>query len=86
MPDEVSAIDCTSALRQLWDYLDSELNDTRMGEVRHHLETCEHCFQNADFSRRFLDALIGARERQVLPAVVRSQVMAALAQAGLPAS
>lgn len=85
MPDDVRAIDCKSALRQLWDYLDSELDEPRMSEVRHHLETCEHCFQNADFSRRFLEALNGARRRQVLPLVVRSQVMAALTEVGFPA-
>jgi hypothetical protein len=39
-PDNVRAIDCQTAVRQLWDYLDEELDDQRMGEVKRHLDSC----------------------------------------------
>lgn len=81
-PDIVREIDCRTAVRQLWDYLDEELDEQRMNEVRKHLETCRHCLPHAEFGRRFLHALNGARERHVMPPAMRSQVMAALAQAG----
>jgi anti-sigma factor (TIGR02949 family) len=82
MSDETRAIDCRTAVRQLWDYLDSELDDARMDEVRHHLETCSHCLPHAQFGTRFLKALNTVRDRQVMPSAVRSQVIAALGDAG----
>lgn len=85
MPDNVRAIDCQTAVRQLWDYLDEELDDQRMHEVERHLDTCSHCLPHAEFGRRFLEALGRVRECHVMPPTVRSQVMAALSAAGFPA-
>ncbi|HEY5546318.1 MAG TPA: zf-HC2 domain-containing protein, partial [Gemmatimonadaceae bacterium] len=75
-------IDCQTAVRQLWDYLDEELDDKRMVEVRQHLATCKHCLPHAEFGRKFIQALSRARERHVMPSAVRSQVIAALGAAG----
>ena len=85
MPDDIPAIDCRSAVRQLWDYLDEELDDARMAEVHHHLETCGDCLPHAEFGRRFIDALSQARARHVMPPAVRGQVMAALSDDGFTA-
>ena len=82
MPDEIHAIDCQTAVRQLWDYLDEELDDRRMSEVRQHLESCSHCLPHAEFGARFIQALSSARDRHEMPPAVRSQVMAALNEAG----
>lgn len=82
MPDGIREIDCQSAVRQLWDYLDGELDDQRMVEVRHHLLTCKKCLPHAEFGRRFIQALSRARERHVMPPAVRKQVMSALTEAG----
>ena len=82
MPDEVRSIDCRSAVSKLWDYLDQELDDVRMREVQQHIESCAACLPHADFGKRFLQALKGARARHLTPPAVRSQVMAALAADG----
>jgi len=82
MPEEIHAIDCQTAVRQLWDYLDEELDDRRMSEVRQHLESCSHCLPHAEFGTRFIQALSSARERHEMPPDVRPQVMAALNEAG----
>jgi anti-sigma factor (TIGR02949 family) len=82
MPDEIRSIDCTDAVRQLWDYLDNELDDQRMVEVRQHLLTCKACLPHAEFGRRFIQAVSRARERHVMPPGVRNQVLSALASAG----
>ena len=82
MPDGIREIDCLSAVRQLWDYLDAELDDQRMVEVRHHLLNCKECLPHAEFGRRFIQALSRARERHVAPPAVRDQVMSALTEAG----
>lgn len=86
MPDDVRSIDCESAVRKLWDYLDGELDERRMNEVRYHLETCQACLPHADFGQRFLAALRDARTRRLMPPAVRSQVMSALSQAGFSVS
>lgn len=83
MPDEPLNIDCRTAVQRLWDYLDDELDDQRMVEVRHHLANCRECFAHAEFGRRFIQALSRARERHVMPSAVRTQVMQALKAAGL---
>ena len=82
MPDEIREIDCQTAVRQLWDYLDGELDDARMVEVRQHLLTCKSCLPHAEFGRRFIQALSRAREHHVMPPEVRNQVMASLTDAG----
>jgi anti-sigma factor (TIGR02949 family) len=85
MPDNVREIDCQTAVRQLWDYLDAELDDQRMSEVERHLETCSHCLPHAEFGRRFLEALGRVRDRHVMPPAARSQVLATLSAAGFSA-
>ena len=82
MPDEIGSIDCTTAVQRLWDYLDQELDETRMAEVRRHLESCRSCLPHADFDRRFLEALGRVRELHLMPPAAKSHVMAALSEAG----
>ena len=83
MAEEIRSIDCKMAVQQLWDYLDEELDDRRMAEVRQHLESCRNCLPHADFDRRFLEALARVGELHLMPAEARRQVMAALADDGL---
>ncbi|HEY5545597.1 MAG TPA: zf-HC2 domain-containing protein [Gemmatimonadaceae bacterium] len=85
MPDNIRAIDCQNAVRQLWDYLDAELDDQRMTEVKQHLDTCRHCLEHAEFGQRFIQALKRVRDRHVMPSAVRSQVIAVLSAAGFSA-
>jgi anti-sigma factor (TIGR02949 family) len=75
-------IDCLTAVRQLWDYLDAELSEERMAAIRRHLTGCERCLPHHDFARRFLDALSATREDQRMPPDVRARVMHLLADAG----
>ena len=82
MPDEIRSIDCRTAVSKLWDYLDAELDDQRMRELERHLEECKDCLPHADFGRRFLQALNGARQRNLMPPALRAQVMSALAADG----
>jgi anti-sigma factor (TIGR02949 family) len=82
MPDEIRAIDCRTAVQRLWDYLDQELDDARVREIRQHLESCRECLQHADFDHRFLEALGRVRELHLMPPEAKAHVMAALTQAG----
>lgn len=82
MPNETRHIDCTMALKQLWDYLDQELTEDRMSEVRQHLTQCQRCFPHADFAKRFLDALQSTREEHPMPAEVKVRVLQRLSDTG----
>jgi anti-sigma factor (TIGR02949 family) len=82
MPDDMREIDCRSAVRQLWDYLDGELDDERMAQVQRHLESCQRCLPHETFGRRFLEALHASRLRQLMPPEVRAHVLSALGEAG----
>ena len=82
MHNDVHDIDCPSALKQLWDYLDHELTDERMAEVGKHLTSCQRCLPHHDFARRFLDALRSTREEKLAPVELRATVMRKLSESG----
>lgn len=82
MPDGIREIECLATVRLLWDYLDSELDETRMREVEHHLAACQACLPHAVFGQRLLDALHAIRDRHAMPPTVRAEVVAALRAAG----
>ena len=48
-------IDCETVMRQLFDYLDDEVNATASAEIKHHLHDCRSCFSRVEFE----DALKG---------------------------
>jgi len=50
-------IDCETAVRRLWDFLDGRLPDIPRAEVETHLATCERCPPHFDFARTMRGAL-----------------------------
>jgi len=76
-------MDCEQAVRELWDYLDGELTEEQMAEVRAHLKACRGCFPHFDFERAFLEALAKSKEEQAAPDELRRKVVAKLRKAGL---
>jgi len=82
VPNAVPDIDCLTAIRQLWDYLDQELTPDREAMVRQHLQKCARCLPHHDFARHFLDAVHATREEHLMPPEVKRRVMDVLAEAG----
>jgi len=82
MPNEVRPIDCRIAMQRLWDFLDEELTEDRMAEVRRHLDTCEQCLPHHEFAQRFLKAMQASRAEQLMPPEVRRKVLRKLVEAG----
>ena len=76
-------MDCEQVVRQLWDYLDGELTDDRMTEMRAHLKACRGCFPHFDFERELLDAIAKSKLEQSAPEDLRRKVLAKLRKAGL---
>ncbi len=75
-------MDCTAAMRQLWDYLDGELTEERMAAVRAHLDRCGGCLPYADFERAFLEALSGCKSKECAPEALRRRIFERLREAG----
>lgn len=83
MASSVPALNCTDAMRQLWDYLDHELTEDRMEAVRRHLESCSDCLPHHDFERAFLVAVAATKRTGASPPGLRVKVMDALRRQGL---
>ena len=51
------AIECETAVRRLWDYVDGRLPRVAFDEVRAHLSTCSPCTSCFAFARAMKDSL-----------------------------
>ncbi len=79
---EREPIDCRTAVQQLWDYLDHELDAKRMAEVTAHVERCAECGEHFQFARTFLSALSASRSDVPDARALRSRVVEALQREG----
>lgn len=75
-------LDCSAAMRQLWDFLDQELTAERMAAMRAHLAICKPCQSHVDFERAFLDAVARIRQERPVSSDLRARVMDALRKEG----
>lgn len=57
---KVREIDCDEVMRQLFDYLDDEVNITAHDEIHHHIEECRSCFSRVEFERQLKNRIQGA--------------------------
>lgn len=60
--DDGRRMQCEEALRLLATYLDGELDQGEESAVRHHLETCRHCFSRAEFEKKLRNHLEELRQ------------------------
>ena len=83
-PDAVpSAIDCATAVRRLWDYLDGRLTAAAHAEVEAHLATCEKCPPHFEFAQRMKASLAASAAPAISSdddARLRDRVRGALAR------
>jgi len=61
-PTPSPAIDCETAVRRLWDYLDGRLPAMSHGEVEAHLASCELCPPHFAFAADMRKALAASSE------------------------
>lgn len=64
---------CDEVIAQLWAYLDGELTDETMAEMREHLDLCSCCFPQFDFQKAFL-SLLKRNAAQPVPPDVRREL------------
>ncbi len=78
-------VDCSAALAKLFDFLDGELDESLESRLKAHVASCKHCFEVADFERRFLEVLQTARDEEKCPRALRERIVSTLRTEGLGA-
>jgi mycothiol system anti-sigma-R factor len=67
-------IDCREAVRRMWAYLDHELAAQPVSEFEAHLETCQRCCGELEFSRH-LRAMVAEKDGAApVPQEFRSRI------------
>ena len=69
--------DCIEVLREVYVYLDGELNDERRTAIRQHLDDCPPCGEAFEFEHE-LRALIAHRCREQVPESLRRRIAVAI--------
>ena len=72
------ALDCLSVVRELWDYLDGELDAGRWEVIRAHLATCTGCHDHVEFCRSFLTHVSATPADEAEVSALRERVVVAL--------
>jgi len=71
-------LDCGTAMRMLWDFLDGHLAKADDAAVRAHMDRCSHCFPHAQFGELVLKAVAAQRTEPESSNSVRESVLARL--------
>jgi anti-sigma factor (TIGR02949 family) len=74
-------IDCTEAVRRMWAYLEHELDATPGAEFEVHLETCQRCCGELEFSRHLREVVAEGEGATPVPPELRSRIEILLAGA-----
>ncbi len=82
--DDSAIMDCGTAVRMLWDYLDGNLGAREVAAIHAHVNRCSHCFSHADFGQVVIDAVAQVRQSQEFdaPTGLRERVIARLRAEG----
>lgn len=57
---KVREIDCDEVMRQLFDFLDDEVDVAAHDEIHQHIEECRSCFSRVEFERQLKERIQGA--------------------------
>jgi len=77
-------IDCREAVSRMWAYLAHELPVKPVAEFEAHLETCQRCCGELEFSRHLRELVADTDTAPPLPPELRSRVENLLADAEMP--
>jgi anti-sigma factor (TIGR02949 family) len=72
-------IDCTEAVRRMWAYLEHELDAKPVAEFEVHLETCQRCCGELEFSRHLRQVAAAGEGATPMPPELRSRIETLLA-------
>lgn len=61
----VREIDCDEVMRQLFDFLDGEVDETAEHEIHHHIDECRSCFSRVEFERILKERIRAGKDEPV---------------------
>jgi anti-sigma factor RsiW len=67
-------LSCHDVVKELWDYLDSEVAPERWEAIREHLATCAGCHAHVEFCRTFLAKVDATSIAEAEVAVTRTRI------------
>ena len=76
-------IDCPEAVRRMWAYLDHSLERGPVEEFETHLEACQRCCGELEFSRHMKE-MVAAKGSETLPDPLRRRIELLLEGGDLP--
>lgn len=74
-------IDCREAVSRMWAYLGRDLALKPVAEFEAHLETCQRCCGELEFSRHLREAVAEGEGATTMPPELRSRIEILLAGA-----
>jgi mycothiol system anti-sigma-R factor len=77
-------IDCREAVRRMWAYLEHELAAQPVSELEAHLETCQRCCGELEFSRHLREMVAEKEGAPAMPPELRSRIEILLTNADGP--
>jgi anti-sigma factor RsiW len=80
-----SLIDCETAARALYDYLDGRLPHATRQAVQHHIDVCSKCAGHFRFARRVLELIPSAMPLDADSRALRLKVIESLRAEGFTA-
>jgi len=75
-------VDCGHVIRNIWDWLDGELDQGQLLAIREHLAVCVGCRGHMDFAQSFLAHVHEPPREAAEVAVLRTRIRTALRSAG----
>ncbi|GAB6901507.1 mycothiol system anti-sigma-R factor [Kineosporia succinea] len=72
--------DCSKVLDQVYEYLDGEMGEAEIAQIRVHLEECSPCLQQYDLDVA-LKALVRRCCQETAPADLRDRIMIKITEA-----
>ena len=74
-------IACAEAVKQLWDYLDDAVEESKREMIEEHLAFCRRCCGELEFAEE-LRGFMSSHAQEELPADVRARLAATLEELG----
>ena len=71
--DDTREIDCDEVMRQLFDFLDGEVDETAEHEIHHHIDECRSCFSRVEFERVLKDRIRASKD-EALPESLQDRI------------
>lgn len=68
---------CSDAVQRLYHFLDGELDEVRVADIRRHLDECLPCLEAFDFEAE-LRQMVARRCRDSVPDTVRLRIITAI--------